>query len=442
MATKSGALDYWREYFRTAKSDIFYVIEHAIIVAASDCPQKFKLRRGRIAELLFSCKLSRFIRSDPVELREPEGDDIENERFKDEFDGDGCEFDTDGSKESKASSGRDDQANANQASNYSYGEAEALTDEIDEENQIVGEVLRIKQILQNFEAESDSVLFDSLRRLQLMALNVDILRATEIGKVVNGLRRHGSQQIHRLAREIIKGWKAIVDEWVKATEEIAVLAEGTPDSLNPSFVDDGGLPSPPLDEGAFFVTQSIELAHFFDGMDDDGNPRNGGEFNKNNEGRRKKPPVVKKDDVPKPKQQLPISGTVHAKDNKVQQMKKPGAIPKPRPTANTESGVGTPVKLHGDGVVANVLKKSDKPTIQKRPAPQAEVRCPDENAVRLKLEASKRKLQERYQQAENAKKQRTIRVMELHDIPKLGLGHKNSLGKFSNHYRQWANGRR
>jgi hypothetical protein len=39
--------------------------------------------------------------------------------------------------------------------------------------------------------------------------------------------------------------------------------EGTPDSVNPSVVDEEeGLPSPPLDEGAFFTTQptSMELS--------------------------------------------------------------------------------------------------------------------------------------------------------------------------------------
>ncbi|GMH16210.1 hypothetical protein Nepgr_018051 [Nepenthes gracilis] len=57
-------------------------------------------------------------------------------------------------------------------------------------------------------------------------------------------------------------------------------------------------------------------------------------------------------------------------------MKKPGAIPKPRPASNTEFGVGRPVKLHGVqkvGIVANVSKNLDKPTIKKRSAPRAEV---------------------------------------------------------------------
>lgn len=43
-------------------------------------------------------------------------------------------------------------------------------------------------------------------------------------------------------------------------------AEGTPDSINPSVVDEEeGLPSPPLDEGAFFATQptSMELSQVY-----------------------------------------------------------------------------------------------------------------------------------------------------------------------------------
>ncbi|KAA8529902.1 hypothetical protein F0562_034494 [Nyssa sinensis] len=109
-----------------------------------------------------------------------------------------------------------------------------------------------------------------------MALSVDTLKATEIGKSVNGLRKHGSKEICCLARMLIDVWKDMVDEWVNVTTTI-VGAEGTPESVHPSVVDEEeGLPSPPLDEGAFFATQptSIELSQFFDGMDDDGNELN------------------------------------------------------------------------------------------------------------------------------------------------------------------------
>uniref|UniRef100_A0A7N2R0W6 TFIIS N-terminal domain-containing protein n=1 Tax=Quercus lobata TaxID=97700 RepID=A0A7N2R0W6_QUELO len=153
------------------------------------------------------------------------------------------------------------------------------------QSQIVGEVLRIKEILYNSEDESDSVLLESLRKLQLMVETVDTLKATAIGKAVNRLRKHASKEIRHLAWTLIeyrnifsgllqliyaiyvywheiKGWKDMVDQWINATQAIAVVGlEGTPDSVNPSVVDEEeeeeGLPSPPLDEGAFFATQPI-----------------------------------------------------------------------------------------------------------------------------------------------------------------------------------------
>lgn len=439
MEMKSGSgLDKWRQYFSSSTSDIFETIEYGIMVAASDCPKEFRLRRDRIAETLFSCRLTRCFGCERVELALPEDEDKGGGACKSGFDRDNCEIEAGGSKESKVNSCRDDHGdmNVNQVSNYSFGEAEALTDEIEEENMNVEEVLRIKQILDNNLDETDSVLYDSLRRLQLMALSVDILKATEIGKSVNGIRKHGDKEIRHLARTLIDEWKVMVDEWVHATDAIAGPAEGTPDSVNPSVVDEEeGLPSPPLDEGAFFATQptSIELSQFFDGMDDDGNPRNGGgEFSKNHERNRIKPP---RNNVPNP--------NVLKKEMKVQESKKQEAVMKPNKPLTAESGPGRPPKASVEQKIKNETR-TQKVSIQRRPpaTPQDKMKCSDEAAVRVKLEASKRKLQERYQEAENAKKQRTVQVMELQDLPKQGLGHRNPHMKAGNHNRHWANGRR
>ncbi|GMP86400.1 hypothetical protein CsSME_00039188 [Camellia sinensis var. sinensis] len=157
MSTKSGNLDDWRDYFRSSNSDIFDIIEHSIMVAASDCPQEFRLRRDRIAEILFSCKLSRCVGCDRVDLAVSRDND-EEEGCKTGSDRDGCEFETGASKESKVNTYGDDhiEINMNHVSNYSYGEAEALTNEIEYESQIVGEVLRIKGILDN---SNDEVCF-------------------------------------------------------------------------------------------------------------------------------------------------------------------------------------------------------------------------------------------------------------------------------------------
>ncbi|CAL5420574.1 unnamed protein product [Camellia sinensis] len=453
MSTKSGNLDDWRDYFRSSNSDIFDIIEHSIMVAASDCPQEFRLRRDRIAEILFSCKLSRCVGCDRVDLAVSRDYD-EEEGCKTGSDRDGCEFETGASKESKVNTYGDDhiEINMNHVSNYSYGEAEALTNEIEYESQIVGEVLRIKGILDNSHDEevipktvfgnstpknfnvcsADSVLLNSLRRLQLMALSVDTMKATEIGKSVNALRKHASNQIRQLARTLIGVWKEMVDEWVKATSTVAV-EEGTPESVNPSVIDEEeGLPSPPMDDVGF-LSAPIELSQDF---------RSSGEFNKKYENGRK--PSLENQNVPKRKQQVPHESYVTAKDRKGEEMKKQTAVVKPHKPSNTESGSGRPTKVTVERKVNNETKfqqKSDKVSIQKKPlsAQQDKLKCLDEAA---RLEVTKRKLHERYQQAENAKRQRTIQVMELHDLPKQGLGNRHPHMRPGNHNRNWANGRR
>ena len=152
---KSWSLDEWRKYFGSANSDIFEIIEHAIIVAASDCPKEFRVRRDGIAERLFSCRLTRCVGCDRVELavgadskkEKHDGDDGDND--KSGFERDGVEFEGAGaSKESKVNG----DANLGD-SNYSFGEAEALSDEMEEESQYVAEILRIKDVLLNPEDE-------------------------------------------------------------------------------------------------------------------------------------------------------------------------------------------------------------------------------------------------------------------------------------------------
>ncbi|KAL2925692.1 putative mediator of RNA polymerase II transcription subunit 26b [Bienertia sinuspersici] len=260
--SNGGGLDKWRDYFRKANSEIFDIIEHAIMVAASDCPKEYRARRERIAELLFTCRLTRCLGCERVELAVSEVDDGTNDDdVKVVIKGVDHQFDVDddhingggGSKGSKVNStSRDDDYDhgdggemdmdmdmnmlLNNESNFSYGDAEALTAEIDEAKELVEEVLRIKELLLNSEDET-----------------------TEIGKAVNGIRRHSSKEIRHLAR----GWKVIVDEWVKATQELA--EGGTPDSVNPSTVDEEeGLPSPPMDEGALFSTQPMDFSQIFE----------------------------------------------------------------------------------------------------------------------------------------------------------------------------------
>ncbi|KAE8728923.1 putative helicase [Hibiscus syriacus] len=451
MAMKGWPLEQWRGYFRQANSDIFDIIDHAITVAALDCPKEFRLCRDRIAEKLFTCKFTRCSGCDRVELVVPEFEDVDDNTragtsFRRQADE---EFEAGGSKESKANSSRDDPLMNQIASNYSYGEAEALTDEIEQESMIVGEVFRIKEILHNCLDESDSVLFESLRKLQLMDLTVDILEATGIGKAVNRVRKHSSKQIRNLALTLIDGWKELVDEWVTATKAVAGV---TPESLNPPVGDEDeveeeeeGLPSPPLDVGALFATQptSMELSQFFDGMDDDGNPGSSGDFIKNRSNGRK--PSDENRNFLKQKPQTSSEANLLTMDDPRQQMKRQEPVAKPNNNPSSTNVVyGRPPKHNIEQKAYNESKSAQKPDkmfVPKKPLhdQQDKLKTLDEER---KLEATKRKLQERYKQVENAKRKRTIQLMELRDIPKQGSGHKNPYFKHGSHNRQWSNGRR
>lgn len=184
MAETSRSLDEWRVFFLTANSDIFDIIEGAIKVAAADCPKEFKSSRDRIAELLFSCKATKCSGCDNVELAVPnDGGDrqIQKEVLKIESVRETDVEAVRSSKESKVNcSGDEEDAHhvvedmrileSLYESNYSYGEAEALTDEIEEESQIFGEVFRIKEILENTE---DAVYLHFL--ISLTELNSSLL---------------------------------------------------------------------------------------------------------------------------------------------------------------------------------------------------------------------------------------------------------------------------
>ncbi|URE28405.1 hypothetical protein MUK42_36227 [Musa troglodytarum] len=475
MASSSGSVDYWRKFFRSANSDIFEVIEQAILVAASDCPRQFRSRRDQIVEKLFAALLPRCFGCDRVELRGAEGDGRMRRL---------------GEKESKADSSNDGPESLNRAvSNYTYDEAEALIEEIEEEGQLVGEVMRIKEILGSQHDESDAVLLESLRRLQLMELSVDVLKATEIGRAVNGLRKHNSKQIRHLVRTLIDGWKVLVDEWVSTA---AAIAGNSPDSVTPSVIDDEeGLPSPPLDEGALFATHttSIQLSKFFDGMDDDGNFRNSGE---SDEGWENGTRPTKHHEILKKQQpmQLPVAqeenremrrgpqqsnfgketGRVRRREPWqsaipedglhmrrresemmqpevheicVWQAKSPSILSKQSKAVIAELGPGRSAKLAPEQKAfseAKVIQRQETAALERKPPMiLQDSKHSEEASVQAKLEVVKRKLHEGYQQADNAKKQRTIQVMELHDIPKQAHD-SQPLPKSRSHFRNRANG--
>ncbi|MFS8027069.1 putative transcription regulator IWS1 family [Helianthus anomalus] len=57
----------------------------------------------------------------------------------------------------------------------------------------------------------------------------------------------------------------------------------------------------------------------------------------------------------------------------------------------------------------------------------------EKKSVEAKLEATKRKIQERYMEAEKTKRQRRIQVIEVHDVLRLGLAPKHQDSRFGKH---------
>ena len=132
-------MEKWRKYFKGAGTDICSVIEYAILVAASDCPNEFRRRRDRISQRLFSSRFN----CDYVTLVEPH-EDIVDDQNQDDIKG--CHA-KDNGKVNRCTSKTD----VNSASKYNHKEAEALTEEIEEQTQVLKEVFRIKDILLNLD---------------------------------------------------------------------------------------------------------------------------------------------------------------------------------------------------------------------------------------------------------------------------------------------------
>uniref|UniRef100_A0A0D3G7M3 TFIIS N-terminal domain-containing protein n=1 Tax=Oryza barthii TaxID=65489 RepID=A0A0D3G7M3_9ORYZ len=528
-------LDRWRELLRGAagSAGICDVIENAILVAAADAPQELLRRRDRICEILFTAprappchhgcgSAATPTPATPVEedkgsvRRVPEKqskvdsssngalgggggrrDDVDDDSDSDSDDerlrraaasNYGHNYDDDDEEEEEEQEAAPAEEDEEQELDPEAVELEALTNEIDEESQVVGEVLRIKDLFLHKEDHSDATLFESLRRLQLMQLSVSTLKATEIGRAVNGLRKHNSQQIRHLVRTLIEGWKILVDEWVSTTN--VALTDNSPGSSKTSVVDDAddeGLPSPPLDEGAFFATQTtaIQLSEFFDEMDEDGNLRHNNdgslENKRENNGRRptshpaltkQEPPrnmgAVEKVQSRRPElaRQEPSMRQANPQtpQNSSLLVKQQAMLHKQSKPLSSDSGPGRPLRAAPQQKPFVEMKSRlarEQVAVERKPAashvdksrhpaqPSAGVKLEsakpkiyDGLESNSRLEAAKRRLQERYQEAENAKRQRTIQVMELGDIPKPKHQNRQPMMKSRNHIRSWANGRR
>lgn len=154
-------LDSWRNFFKDANTSIFEIIENAIKVAAKDYTEEFKLQRRVIVDTVYSCWFTLHCGHHHSDLMQQEKtkQEIFKERpvnwdAKTRVNGNAVDLKANGSSETKYDSCRGDlDMRLAHRSKYSYKEAEELVEEIDEENGVIVEVLRIKAILNNSHEE-------------------------------------------------------------------------------------------------------------------------------------------------------------------------------------------------------------------------------------------------------------------------------------------------
>ncbi|XP_042511629.1 probable mediator of RNA polymerase II transcription subunit 26b [Macadamia integrifolia] len=215
MSSKTHSLSHWRGVFKAAGSDIFELIEYAIMVAASDRPKEFKRRRDGIAEMIFN-----------EEMQEEKKKEIHGSasmKRKESHGNSGIESDNDDDIEPSFP-----EENAEQINNII---AEIYRINRGGEIKIVEEVLRIKGIIEAKVDQSERKLLEPLRRLQLISISFDTLKKTLIGVSVKNLTKHNSKRIRDHAKYLITHWTKKVDQWLIESNEAAAAKKDEQERL-------------------------------------------------------------------------------------------------------------------------------------------------------------------------------------------------------------------
>uniref|UniRef100_J3LP06 TFIIS N-terminal domain-containing protein n=1 Tax=Oryza brachyantha TaxID=4533 RepID=J3LP06_ORYBR len=261
---------------------------------------------------------------------------------------------------------------------------------------------------------TEAELLDLLRALQKLEFTVDTIRVTEIGTAVKPLRKHGSKQIRQLVRSLIDGWKIVVNDWVNNGGAIV----GSIYDLTKFCL-------------CFSSQTCFGFEKFFDEMDDDGNIRTGAKesvqqhYPANQEPSKKQRPMGQGYD-PEENWKLDQSAMRQSQPYEPSnwQTKQQSITGTQRKHSAAAHGPWTPQKMHFEPKCSEMRTKQqqDAPVAQRpKPTMRNELSSQvDQNSVQVnaKLEATKRMLQEGYQEFYNAKKQRTIQVVDPQDLPK------------------------
>ncbi|TYH73219.1 hypothetical protein ES332_D05G313500v1 [Gossypium tomentosum] len=203
-------LDDFRSVLETAGVDVWTFIDTAILAASLDYGEELKQRRDGIVERLYAtsmvngCKTCDF-----------------GERSN------GYSVNKEGNlHESKGGEGRKGSPFKPQSDNED-DDLDPCGGVFDVEQK---RVLEIKDLLEVPDQSEDS-LVDLLQSLADMDITFQALKETDIGRHVNKFRKHSSNDVRRLVKQLVRKWKDIVDKWVMVNQpgehESAALMDGS-----------------------------------------------------------------------------------------------------------------------------------------------------------------------------------------------------------------------
>ncbi|XP_057806909.1 probable mediator of RNA polymerase II transcription subunit 26c isoform X3 [Salvia miltiorrhiza] len=356
----------FRAILSRSRAGIWALIEAAITVAGSDYGNELRRRRDKLVELLYApepqvCRnCSGGIRRDVVDHEPYFPENIcNNYNTSDNIDNIKYEEDDDENKNFNNNS------NNNRDSNDDFTKS-PLTPESNNRNLGGGEeeedgdpygglfdekakIFSIKQQLEDLNQSEDTVM-ELLQNLADMDITFQALKDTDIGRHVNQLRKHSSNEVSRLVKQLVRKWKETVNEWVKIdivfSRSLLLSCLDGSSSVERKYAEHE--PKPKVPDFGYSP-----------------NPQNG-------------------------------SSSIETKYAEHES--------KPKPP---QSGARREALLRPH---QSVPKSTSAPPNR---AVKRESVMDDE-----KLNSARKRLQENYQEANNAKKQRTIQVMDIHDIPK------------------------
>ncbi|CAA7404464.1 unnamed protein product [Spirodela intermedia] len=218
----------FEKLLRRSGLDLWTLIETAISVAARDHGKELRLRRDGIVERLYR-RYNGEEGAARASVESEEDDGIRSKVTEAEMD------DLDNHERTRGTSPSSPQS--------PYRKEEEEEEEDDRGRRPYGrpfedeqsKILAIKEHLHDPD-QSDESLVHMLHTLADMDLTFKALKGTDVGRHVNGLRKHPSSEVRRLVKNLVRKWKDLVDDWVKSNSSESATSTVIPDGDSPKRI--------------------------------------------------------------------------------------------------------------------------------------------------------------------------------------------------------------